>query len=333
VFYQNFAVGAIRRLGLGYECLKEINPGIIMVSSSITGDRSAPKPVYQHARGGASAVQGISGFNSLTLQPDEQTTRSGLDLPPGDLMAPAIGAAAVIAGLVYRKRTGKGQHIDLSQVDALIHELAVPFLDYQLNGREPARLGNRHSSACPHGAFRCRGEDAWCAIAVFTEEQWRALCRVMGDPGWCHEGRFATLAARKANEDELDELITGWTRGLSAREVMEKLQAVKVPAGAVQTIVDVMEADPQVRSLGTFPTLRHPVVGEARHLGLPYRLSSSSGELQTAPLFGQHTEYVCKQILGMSSDEYTHLMAEGVLEDAALDDMEAWWSAPPVRAQ
>ena len=329
VMYQNFAAGVIKRLGLGYDVVKEINPSIIMASSCITGDKSVDKPLYQNARGGAPTVQAMCGYQSLTVRPDEQTTRSGVDIPPGDLFAPIIGASAVVAALAYRRRTGKGQHIDLSQVDALIHSISVPFLDYQFNRREQTKLGNRHPSASPHGAFRCRDEEDYCAIAIFTQEQWQALCSVIGNPAWCQEERFATPEARKANEDELEAKIETWTRTLPAHEVMEKLQSAKVPAGVVQTVEDIMDNDPQLKATNTFTKLEHPVIGEASHLAMPYKVSKTPGQLRTAPLFGQHTEYVCREILKISQEEYDTLKEEGVLEDATLDDMVAYWSAPP----
>lgn len=333
VVYQNFGVGVMRRMGLGYEVLKEINPGIIMVSSSITGDRCSSVPAYQMARGGAATVQGLTGFNDLALWPGEHWTRSGLDIPPGDLMAPVIGATAVIAALAYRRRTGKGQHIDLAQTEAIIHELAVPFLDYQVNGRESQRPLNRHRTAAPHGAFRCHGDEQWCTIAVFDDAQWQGLCHAMGDPDWCAEPRFATPEARKGNEDALDAIIEAWTSQRTAHEVMEALQGRGVPAGVVQTLEDLMDHDPQAAHVDLFPMRRHAVAGEVRHMALPYHLSDSAGELKTGPLFGEHTAYVCQEILGMSDGEFEELKAAGVLEDVSLDDMEAWWAAPAIRPQ
>jgi crotonobetainyl-CoA:carnitine CoA-transferase CaiB-like acyl-CoA transferase len=332
VLYQNYAAGVFKHMGLSYEVVKEINPNIIMVSSCITGDKSADKPVYKTARGGAPTVQALAGEYHLSVWPDEEWSRDGMDIPPGDLFLPIIGASAVAAALAYRRRTGKGQHIDLSQVDALIHCISVPFLDYQLNQREQTRLGNRHPSASPHGAFRCRDEEDYCAIAVFTQEQWQALCSTMGNPAWCQEERFATFEARKTNEDELEARMEAWTRTLTAHEVMDKLQMVKVPAGVVQTVEDIMDKNPQIKATKTFTKLEHPVIGEASHLALPYKVSKTPGELRTAPLFGQHTEYVCREILKMSGEEYETLKGEGVLEDVDLDDMVAYWSAPEGRA-
>jgi crotonobetainyl-CoA:carnitine CoA-transferase CaiB-like acyl-CoA transferase len=320
VMYQNFAGGVIKRMGLGYDVVKEINPGIIMVSSSVFGDKSVDKPAYKINRGGAPTAEAMSGFFHFTGWPDEEVTRGGKNVWPGDWMAPTFGGSAVLAALDYRRRTGKGQHIDLSQLEAMVHLMRSSFLNYQFNEGEQNRLGNRHHSASPHGAFLCQDEE-YCAIAVFTQEQWQALCDTIGNPAWYQEERFATPQARKANEDELEARIETWTRTLTAREVMEKLQRVKVPAGVVQTIEDIMDKDPQIKAMGTFAKLEHPVMGQASHLALPYKLSKTPGELRTAPLLGQHTKYICLEILKMSREEYETLKGEGVLEEATMEAM------------
>jgi crotonobetainyl-CoA:carnitine CoA-transferase CaiB-like acyl-CoA transferase len=319
VVYQNFRPGVLERMGLGYEVVKEINPSIIMVSSSAAGGKSADEPVYQNLAGNASTGEAMSGYYHLTGWADRKDEKIFRKAYPGDWIAPAFGAMAVIAALAYRRQTGKGQHIDLSQVEPMVHCMSVPCMDQQFNEREQTRMGNRHPSASPHGAFRCRDEEEYCAIAVFTQEQWQGLCHIMGNPAWCQEERFASPEARKANEDELEAGIETWTRTLTAYEVMEKLQTVKVPAGVVQTIKDTMDKDPQIKVMGTFAKLEHPVIGEASHLALPYKLSKTPGEVRTAPLLGQHTEYVCLEILKMSREEYEALKGEEVLEDTTVE--------------
>ena len=319
ILYQNFRPGVLERMGLGYKVAREINPSIIMVSSSAAGGKSANKPVYQNLAGNASTGEAMSGYYHLTGWADRKNEKIFRKAYPGDWVAPAFGAMAVIAALAYRRRTGKGQHIDLSQVEPMIHCMSVPCLDQQFNEREQTKMGNRHPSASPHSAFRCRDEEEYCAIAVFTHEQWQALCQAMGNPSWCQEGRFASSEARKANEDELETWIESWTRTLTASEVMEKLQKAKVPAGVVQTIEDIMDKDPQIRTMGTFAKLEHPVIGKASHLALPYKLSKTPGEVRTAPLLGQHIEYVCLEILKMSLEEYEVLKGEGVLEDTTVE--------------
>ena len=123
--------------------------------------------------------------------------------------------------------------------------MAPLLLDYTLNGRERDRMGNRHPAAAPHGVYPCRGEDRWCTIACQTDAEWEALCRVMGSPPWSSEDRFATLLGRKAHEDELDSLVSLWTEGWDAYDLMRTLQQAGVPAGVVQTTQDLFD-DPQV---------------------------------------------------------------------------------------
>lgn len=183
-------------------------------------------------------------------------------------------------------------------------------------GREAERCGNRHPSAAPHGAYPCVGDDRWCSIACLSEAHWQGLCRVMDHPSWCAEERFATLLARKAHEDVLDEKVGEWTRGWDAHELMQALQAAGVPAGVVQTNRDVIQ-DPQLAHRGHFVYLDHGEVGRHPVQRSEFHLSAAKPEHRSpAPLLGQHTAEVCRDILGMSDAEVAALMQEGVLEDS-----------------
>jgi benzylsuccinate CoA-transferase BbsF subunit len=216
--------------------------------------------------------------------------------------------------LDYRRRTGKGQYFDLSQYEVGEHFLAPLLLDYAVNGKIAKRVGNRDENAAPHGAYRCRGEDRWCAIAVFTDEEWKSFCRVIGNPAWTTEARFASLADRKGNEDELDELIEAWTVNYPPEEVMNLMQAAGVPAGVVETEEDMMEHDPQFRHANFFWTLDHAEVGTYRSPRPPFVMSKAACEVRCAPLIGEHNEYVCKEILGMDDEEIADLVVEGIIE-------------------
>jgi benzylsuccinate CoA-transferase BbsF subunit len=174
-------------------------------------------------------------------------------------------------------------------------------------------MGNREPRGAPHNAFRCQGDDKWCAIAVFTDEEWEGFCRVIGNPEWTKSPKFATLSARKENEDELDKLVSEWTINYPAKEVMVKMQEAGVPAGVLQTTEEIVDYDPQVKARELLPTRHHPVMGDCLHARWPFILSKTPGEIRTTPCLGEHNYYVCTEILGMSDEEYTELVDSEVI--------------------
>ncbi len=308
IVLEGFTPGIIDRWGLGYEVLKKVKPDIIMVSTSNQGQTG---PHAQHPGYGTQLVS-LVGFTDITGWPDRIPTQ-----PYGaytDVVAPRLGTAAIIAALDHHQRTGEGQFLDLSQFEASLHFLSSLLLDYQANGRETSRQGNAYLPAAPHNAYRCLGRDRWCAIAVFTQEEWAALCGVMGSPQWTREGRFATPQVRSENRDELDRLVETWTLARSAAEVMALMQAAGVGAGVVSSARDLLE-DPQLEHRHHFWRLEHPEMGSHLHNGPPFHLSRTPAKLRmSAPCLGEHNEYFYKELLGMSDEEFVELLVDGVLE-------------------
>ena len=295
-------------MGISYNNLVKTKPNIIMYSTCQQGQTGGRSKI---AALGTQLV-GLSGFTHLTGWPDRGPT--GPYGPYPDTCAPPIGAAAIAAALDYRRRTGKGIHIDLSQYEATINFQAPVILDYTVNKRIQNAQGNRCSYAAPHGAFPCQGDDRWCAIAVFTDEEWQALCNAMGNPEWVRMPKFATLLQRKENEDELEQRLAQWTIDYPAEEIMYKLQEVGVPAGVVENAEDVQN-DPQLAHRHYYWELDHPEIGKHHYEGPPFRLSQSPPELnKPAPCLGQDTEYVCANILGFSDELFSELSADGVFE-------------------
>ena len=313
---ENFTPGTMERRGLGYEDLRAVKPDIIMFSTSMLG-RGGP---FASLPGFGAVLSSLSGMTGITGWPDRAPTN-----PYGaytDFITPRFAVAAILAALDYRRRTGLGQHLDMSQLEVSLHFIAPALLDCALNGREGARTGNRDRAAAPHAAFPCAGEDRWVTIACLTDDHWLALQHAMGEPAWAREARFATFSGRKAHEDELEALIAGWTRGWDARELMEALQRAGVPAGVVQSNKDVIE-DPQLSHRGHFVYYDHPDLGRHPVQRSEFRLPAARSERNwAAPAIGAHTREVCKDILGMSEDEITALVAEGVLEVAAIPGAE-----------
>jgi benzylsuccinate CoA-transferase BbsF subunit len=308
VVVENSTPGRMKSLGLGYDDLVKIKPDIIMLSSSILGQTG---PLSRHP-GLGYHISGLAGFNHLTGWPD----RDGIwpHIPYPDYIAPWYGAVAILSALDHRQRTGHGQHIDLSQFEASLSFLSPALLDFTANGREQIRQGNRSPYAAPHGAYPCQGDDRWCAIAVFTQEEWRAFSQVIGDPEWTRDPRFADLQARKKNEEELDALVSGWTLARSAEEVMALMQEAGLAAGVVQSIQDLLDRDTQLRHRDFFPILHHTEQGPCLHMRMPIKLSKTPDEIRPTPCLGEHTEYVCTQILGMPDDEFLELLADGILQ-------------------
>jgi benzylsuccinate CoA-transferase BbsF subunit len=308
IVMENFTPGVMKRLGLPYDELKKIKPDIIMASSSIYG-QTGPK---SRLSGFGNAGSAISGHYMLTGWPDREPVSPGVAY--ADVVQPVFTVISLLAALDYRRRTGRGQYIDSTQVETMVQFIAPAVVDYFTNGRVESRMGNRSPHACPHGVFPCKGDDRWCAIAVFDETQWLGLCRAMGAPPWCKDDKFSSLASRKAHEDELETLIGRWTANYDHHELMTLLQDADVPAGALQDGADLVDTDPHLRARQSFVRLTHPVIGECNHPTQAVKLSESPATLTTSPCLGQYNEYVYKELLRMSDEEYDTLLNEGVFE-------------------
>ena len=191
--------------------------------------------------------------------------------------------------------------------------MAPMFLDYTVNDRILERNGNRLSYAAPHGVYRCKGEDAWCALAVFSDEEWQGFCEVLGNPGWTQEERFSTLLGRVKNVEELDKLVEDWTATHTREEIMTSMQAAGVPAGMVNTGEDVWK-DPQLKHLNALIELEHPDIGTCFCEREGVELSKTHYTAERPALLGEHTQYVCGEILGMSDEDFVGLLEEGVFD-------------------
>jgi benzylsuccinate CoA-transferase BbsF subunit len=309
VVVENFSPRVMGNWGLDYHTLRKIKPDLIMLSMSSMGQTG---PWRDYIAFGAT-IQALSGITYLTAFPGRPPL--GLGYSYADHVAGLMGALAVLQALEYRQKTGEGQYIDLAELEAMSTLLGTAIMDYGVNHRIASPLGNRpaHRTAAPYGAYRCKGEDRWCAIAVFTEEEWQAFCRVLGHPSWTKEERFATLSGRVKNIDQLDSLVEEWTKRHSAEEVMTLLQEAGVAAGVVQDAADLSQ-DPQLKARGFFVELAHPVLGKASFDGSPVKLSHTPAYFQqAAPLLGQHNDYVYRHLLGMSEEEIERYSKEGVL--------------------
>jgi len=304
---ENFAPRAMRGFGLGYASLSAEKPDLVMVSSCLQG-QTGPHKDYPGFGGQGSA---LGGYNLLTGWPDREPVG-----PYGtitDSLAPRFVASALAAGLLYRRRTGRGVHLDVSQVEAAVFSLTPWVLDYDVNGHIGSRQGNRSERFVPHGAFPCAGEDRWVAIAAWDDADWARLCGVMGVTA-STAGRLATLEARRAAIDEVEALVADWTTTRRAEEVAETLQGAGIEAVPVADLGDA-SADPQLHHRGHFVTLEHPCMGECGYERNGFRLSdATAGYERTSPTLGEHNDVILGEILGLDAAERARLAADGVLE-------------------
>ena len=308
IVIENFAGGTITRMGLGYEALREVKPDIIMLSTSMQGQTG---PHYAHP-GSGHKLTALAGFSNILGWPDREP---GWIAAYTDFIAPRYNIIALMAALEHKRRTGKGQYIDASQYENGVQFMAPLILDYSANQRVATREGNTHPEATPHNAYRCTGEDRWCAIAVFTDEEWQSFCSVIGNPPLAGDSRFSTLAARKKNEQELDGIVNEWTASRSAEEVMNLMQGAGIAAGVVETGEDVLDKDPQLKHRNFFKELEYPGIGKYRSQAGPhFNLSKYEYELKVAPLMGEHNEYVFQDLLGLPVNEYDQLVESGVID-------------------
>jgi crotonobetainyl-CoA:carnitine CoA-transferase CaiB-like acyl-CoA transferase len=308
VVTESFTPKAMKAFGLDYATLRGVNPKLIMLSTCLMGQTG---PLARFA-GYGNLAAALTGFFELTGWGDR---------PPAgpfgaytDYIAPRYNAIAILAALEHRRRTGVGQHIDLSQAEAALHFLAPALLDYIVNRKIPTRMGNADLEMAPHGVYPCAGEDRWVAIAVRGQRDWRALCGEIGRPELAADPRYASAAGRRAGAEELDAALAAFTRALPMHEVEARLQAVGVPASAVQNSPECWE-DPQLRHRGHFVRVAHPTSESAFVEGSRFRLSRTPARVpESAPTLGFDTHEVLAGILGYDDERIAELAIAGALD-------------------
>jgi crotonobetainyl-CoA:carnitine CoA-transferase CaiB-like acyl-CoA transferase len=300
--------GVLERWKLGYDNVVKIKPNIIMIRNSnqgMTGQAATHPGLGNH-------TNGLTGIVNFIGWPDKEPISPMVAY--SDYMVPHFAAAALISALDYRRKTGKGQLIDISQFEVGLQLLTPALINYSVNGVEEKIKGNSCDYAAPHSVFRCKGDDRWCTISVFSDLEWEAFCNAICKPEWLRRSEFADLKRRKQNEAKLNSLIERWTIQHEAKEVMTLLQEAGVSAGVVQNARDLYD-DIQLKERDCFWVADHKELGRFSHLGQPSRLSKTPAKFyRAAPCLGEHTEYVCREMLGMSQEEYDEYLVEGVFE-------------------
>ncbi|MDP6179856.1 MAG: CoA transferase, partial [Desulfatiglandales bacterium] len=236
IVVESMLPGAMKRLRLSYEETKKIKPDIIMLSTCNQG-QTGPDALL---KGFGTQLTAGAGFAHVTGYPDRPPVAPGM-MGYTDICSARLGATALIAALANHRRTGEGQYIDLSQLEAGVMFLSSQILDFDINSRVANRTGNTSPCAAPHGAYPSKGQDEWCVISVFDDQDWRNFCNALANPAWTEDPQFSTLKARKENEERLDAMVAAWTINLSAEQIMVKLQSHGVSAGIVQSSKDLYQ--------------------------------------------------------------------------------------------
>jgi benzylsuccinate CoA-transferase BbsF subunit len=312
VVAESFTSHVMEKWRLTYEDLQQVRPDLVMISLSMEG-RTGP---HREALGFGTVLQAAAGLADVTGWPDRPPSIPGVAYT--DWTTPFFGLVALLAALDYRRRTGQGQHIDISNLEAGVNCLETTILDSTVNGRIPMRAGNEWMvgdlpGAAPHGVYRCQGANRWCAITVGNDQEWRRFCDILGHPAWTQEPRFSTVLGRVQHRDALNALVEAWTSQYPAEDIMARLQAAGIAAGVVQSAAD-LACDPQLVHRGQSVFLDHPEVGRQRYDAPAFHLSASPAQLRPVPTLGQHNPYVFKELLRLSDTEYESFEHDGVFE-------------------
>ena len=307
VVVDNFSAGALERMGFGYDVLRAITPDIIQISMAAHGQTGPLAPFIAY---GPTQVP-MTGLLSLTGYPDGGPREVGISY--GDPNGGINAAVAVLAALHHRRRTGRGQSIDMSQWEAALPLVVEGLLTHQMTGQQPPRMGNRDEFQAPQGVFRCAGTDQWVAISCWSDGEWHALARVLGRPDLCNDPALSTAQGRKAREAELEAAITAWSAGRSPQDAATTLQQAGVPAVPVSTTEE-LTRDPVLAAREFWVQLPHPECTGARHAGIPWRFSGTPLQVRAAaPVLGQHTEEVLGDVVALTHADITHLRDGGAL--------------------
>jgi len=306
---ENYTPRVMRNFGLDYPVLKGLNPGIIMISLPAHGLTGT----WKDYPGFAFSIEQTSGIPQLTGYPDGPPEMTGTSF--SDPIVGAVGMTAITMACIYRQMTGKGQHIDISQIEAMTCLIGDAIVDYTMNGRVQARRGNGHPTMAPHGCYRCKGDDLWVNIAISSDDEWRKFSEIVGNPAWTKEDRFASCMSRWQNQHELDKLVETWTIEHSHYEVMNTLQKVGIAAGAVLTSADLLN-DPHLRERGTFQYVERVTTGVHPYL-IPtaaMKLSESPVSIRRpSPFLGEHNEFVFGELLGLSRKDIQTLIDDKII--------------------
>lgn len=310
VLVENFGLGILEKWGLDWPDLQLINPKIILIrvkGMGCTGPHAADL-TYGPNVGNTMATTYLWNYPGATTATAEPRTQHP------DFMGGVTGAFGVVLALMERKKTGRGQWIDSAQQEIGASILGPKYLEYTVNKREPQPEGNRSLVAAPYGPYRCKGNDRWCVISVYNDDEWQRFAALLEKSGSKRDAKFATHLQRVRHKEDLDKWVTRWTMQHEPYEVMELVQGVDVCAAVVQDVEDQFKNDKQYAATGFLVNLTEPEAGDVVTENVPMRLSLTPGKVRgVAPLMGEHTHEIARNLLGLSNEEIKKLDEEKVL--------------------
>ena len=307
VFIESFAPGAVSRMGLGYDEVRKLNPGLIMISTCLMGQTG---PAAGLAGYGYHAAA-IAGFYEITGWPDLGPSAPWVAYT--DTVAPRFVSILLAAALDRKRRTGEGCFIDVAQIETALHFLGPEILDLQANGHSVTRNGNRSRFYGPQGVYPCSEAETWCAIAVEQDSEWHSLCELMERTDLSNENVLSTHQGRLEQHDRIDEAITKWTMQFTPNDAVARLQAVGIPAGVVQRSKDLLQ-DPQYKHRGFYRYFDHPEMGHIPYAGHQYTISGyHNGPRSAAPCIGEHSFEVLENVIGLTSEEIAEAYASNAI--------------------
>ena len=305
VLVTNQAPSKLEKLGLGWEDLRAVNPRLSYIEATSFGSRGP----FKHYRAMGHQMEAFSGHDSLRHRRGGDATSNSWVVAADAAGSAGIALAALMA-LYARTESGLGQYVDVAMVESFVGLLGHHVLDFTVNGHVPTSMGNRDYSAL-QGCYRCRGDDRWVVITVCTDEQWVALCGALGHGEYDEDPRFLTAQARHENHDTADELLSSWLAERDRDGVVDLLRAAGIQAGPVLDDADA-HADEHLRARGYFLEISQRDTGTYRYPGFPYRFTENTLTVRHPPcMLGEHNEYVYKELLGVTDDEYARLERDG----------------------
>jgi crotonobetainyl-CoA:carnitine CoA-transferase CaiB-like acyl-CoA transferase len=307
----NYSVEVLPKLGLGYEVLSKLNPKLVMMSMSAFGAGS----IHRDCRAYGSTLEQGSGLPSVVGDANGPPVMSHTAF--GDAVGGLNGCAAVLTALIYAKLTGKGQFIDLAQIECMMPFAAPWIVAHSIDGKEPTKYGNRHPDFVPHGCFPCegqdKGQDNWIVVAVSSDAMWSKLARLLGRSDWASDESLKTAAGRRKIESEIEAAIGAWTSARQPEEAMNVLQAAGIASGVARLPVELLQ-DPQLHARGFIQEIDRAFIGKHPQPSMPFREGAKPFPIRKPPpTLGQHNREILAGLLGLSDPEIEQLTRDGII--------------------
>lgn len=317
IVVDNYSVDVLRKLGLGYDVLRMLNPRLVMMSMSAFGSDSA----HRDCRAYGSTLEQGSGLPSVVGKSDGPPVMSHTAF--GDAVGGLNGCAAVLVALTHARNTGQGQFIDLAQIECMMPFAAPWITAHSVSGMPPTRYGNRHPQFVPHGCFRCVGDDNWIVIAATDADTWQRLALLIGRHDWATDASLKSVEARRSIEDVIETDIEAWTLTRDADQAMSELQAARVAAGVARLPIDLLK-DRQLRSSAFLQEVERAFIGLHPQPSMPIREGRETYAIRTtAPTLGQHNSEILSGLLGLSQAEIAQLVRERIIGTEMLPKMSS----------